>query len=102
MCVLMPRKRGKGSVGEGETGKKAKVTTHDCRIFWEEEYKIKTAAALQSYVTSSLVLAFIHTYMKSLAEDGSIKQTLFGPGNPRREFSVTVCHQPMNPSKQHA
>jgi hypothetical protein len=113
---------------------------------WEEEYKIKTAAALQSvidkrnahneknvktvrvdrnaaadmeevgvsgdvvkqaegdteYVTSSLVLTFIHTYMKSLAEDGSIKQTWFGPGNPRREFPVTVCHQPMNPSKQHA
>ena len=102
---------------------------------WEEEYKIKTAASLQSvidkrnarteknvktvrdrntsvdmeevgvsgdvvkqtegdkYVTSSLVLAFIHTYMKRLAEDGSIKQTVtwFGPGNPRREFPVTVC-----------
>jgi hypothetical protein len=44
-------------------------------------------------VTSSLILSFIHTCMKSVAEDGSIKQPWFGPANPRREFPVTSVHE---------
>jgi hypothetical protein len=35
------------------------------------------------YVTSSLILSFISTCMKSLAEDGSIKQSWFGPALAR-------------------
>jgi hypothetical protein len=45
------------------------------------------------YVTSSLVLSFIYTCMKSLAEDGSIKHPWFGPGNPCREFTVSSAHE---------
>ncbi len=39
-------------------------------------------------MTDSLVLPFINTYMKGLAENDSFKQTCFGPGNARREFCV--------------
>jgi hypothetical protein len=44
-------------------------------------------------VTSSLVLSFIHTCMKSLVEDGSIKQPWFVSANPRREFPVALDHE---------
>jgi hypothetical protein len=44
-------------------------------------------------VTSSLVLTFIHTCMKSLPEHGSIKQPWFCPANPRREFPVSSAHE---------
>ena len=45
------------------------------------------------YVTSSLVLPFNHTCMKSLAEHGTMKQPWFGPANPRREFPVSSAHE---------
>ncbi len=45
------------------------------------------------YVTSSLVLSFIHTCMKSLGEHGSIKQSWFGPANPWHEFPVSSVHE---------
>ena len=45
------------------------------------------------YVTSSLVLPFINTYMTSLAEHGSIKKSWFGPANPWCEFPVSSAHE---------
>ena len=37
----------------------------------------------------------IKTCMKSLAEDVSIKQPRFGPGNPWSEFPVSSAHECM-------
>jgi hypothetical protein len=48
------------------------------------------------YVTNSLILLFIHTYMKRLGdsfEHGSIKKPWFGPANPRSEFPVSSAHE---------
>jgi hypothetical protein len=45
------------------------------------------------YVTNSLVLTFIHTFMKNLGEHGSIKNPCFVPPNPRCEFPVSSDHE---------
>ena len=50
-------------------------------------------AEVDKYVTSSLVLSFVHTCMKNLVEDGSIDQPWFGPANPQREFPVSSAHE---------
>ena len=77
-----------------------KLGFEDWDIIGQGTASLTTIAAVvkqdegDKYVTSSLVLSFIHTCMKSLAEHGSIKQSWFGP--------AILCHQPMNPSNQHA
>ena len=52
------------------------------------------------YVTSSLVLPFINTCMKSLAGDGSIKQSWFGKGNTRSEFPVSSAHESVKSARK--
>jgi hypothetical protein len=103
--VVMPpkeTKRAKGSVGEGEAGKQAKATQH---AGGQGTASLTTITAVvkqtegDKYVTSSLVLPFIHTCMKSLAEHGSIKQPWFGPANPRREFPVSSAHESINAAR---
>ena len=44
------------------------------------------------YPTSSLVLPFINSCMRSVSEDAPIKQTWLGTGNVRREFAVSSAH----------
>ena len=50
------------------------------------------------YVTSSLVLPFINTCMKSLTGDG--KQSWFGKGNARSEFPVSSAHESIKSARQ--
>jgi hypothetical protein len=76
-------------------GKNFKMGFEDWDIIGQGTASLTTITAVvkkaedDKYVTSSLVLSFIHTCMKSLAEDVSIKQFWFGPANPRREFPVS-------------
>ena len=51
-------------------------------------------------VTSSLVLPFINTCMKSLSGGGSIKQPWFGKGNARSEFPVSSAHESIKSARQ--
>jgi hypothetical protein len=44
------------------------------------------------YHSSSLVLSFMNSYMRSLSEDAPIKQTWLGIGNVHREFPVSSVH----------
>jgi hypothetical protein len=44
------------------------------------------------YPTSSLVLSFMNSCMRSLSEDAPIKQTWLGTGNVHREFAVSSAH----------
>jgi hypothetical protein len=44
------------------------------------------------YPTSSLVLPFMNSCMRSLSEDDPIKQTWLGTANVRREFPVSSAH----------
>ena len=80
-------------------GKNFKMAFEDWDIIGQGTSSLTTITAVvkkaegDKYVTSSLVLSFIHTCMKSLAEDRSIKQPWFGPGNPRREFPVSSVHE---------
>ena len=52
------------------------------------------------YVTSSLLLLFIDTCMKSLVGDGSIKQPRFGKGHARGEFPVSLAHEFMKSARK--
>jgi hypothetical protein len=80
-------------------GKNFKMGFEDWDIIGQGTASLTTITAVvkqveaDKYVTSSLVLPFIHTCMKSLAENGSIKQPWFGPANPRREFPVSSAHE---------
>ena len=51
-------------------------------------------------MTSSLVLTFINTCMKSLVGDGSIKQPWFDKGNARREFPVSSAHESIKSARK--
>ena len=44
------------------------------------------------YPTSSLVLTFMNSCMRSLSEDAPIKQTWLTPANVHREFPVSSVH----------
>jgi hypothetical protein len=44
------------------------------------------------YPTSSLVLSFMNSCMRSLSEDTPIQQTWLGTGNVCREFPVSSTH----------
>jgi hypothetical protein len=44
------------------------------------------------YPTTSLVLSFMNSCMRSLSEDHPIKQTLFDTANVYREFPVSSVH----------
>jgi hypothetical protein len=80
-------------------GKNFKMGFEDWDIIGQGTASLTTIADVvnqtedDKYVTSSLVLSFIHTYMKSLAEHGSMKQPWFGPANPQREFPVSSSHE---------
>ncbi len=77
------------------TAKNFKMCFEDWDIIGQGTASLTTIASVvkqaegDKYVTSSLVLSFIHTCMKSLAEHGTMKQSWFGPANPRREFPVS-------------
>ena len=62
-------------------------------MLWVEPKVKESFDKGKKVVTSSLVLSFIHTCMKSLAEHGSLKQPWFGPANPWREFSVSSSYE---------
>ena len=51
------------------------------------------------YPTSSLVLSFMNSCMRSLSEDDPIKQIWLGTGNVRRELTVSSV---MSVSNQYA
>jgi hypothetical protein len=44
------------------------------------------------YPTTSLVLSFMNSFMRSLSEDHPIKKTLFDTANVYREFPVSSLH----------
>ena len=44
------------------------------------------------YPTSSLVLPFMNSFIRSLSEDDPIKQTELGTANVHREFDVSSTH----------
>ncbi len=51
-------------------------------------------------VTNSQVLSFINTWIKSLTEDGSSKQSWFGKGNTRSEVPVSSVHESIKSSRK--
>ena len=55
-----------------------------------------------TYVTSSLVLSFINTCIKSLADDGSNKQpsSWSGKGHARSEFPVSSAHESIKSARK--
>ncbi len=80
-------------------GNKFNMSFEDWDVIGQGTASLSTIAAVvkqaegDKYVTSSLVLPFINTCMKSLAGDGSIKQPWFGKGNARSEFPVSSAHE---------
>ena len=70
-------------------GKNFKIGFEDWDIIGQGTASLTTIAAVvkkdegDKYVASSLVLTFIHTFMKNLGEHGSIKNPCFVPPNPR-------------------
>jgi hypothetical protein len=73
---------------------------------WTGTASLSTVAAAvkqaegDKYVTSSLVLSFINTRIKSLPGDGSIKQPWFGKGNARSEFHVSSAHESIKSARK--
>jgi hypothetical protein len=70
----------------------------DCDIIGQCTTSLMTVAAVvkqeegDKYSTSSLVLSFMNSCMRSLSEDDPIKQTWMGTGNVHREFPVSSAH----------
>ncbi len=83
-------------------GKNFKMGFEDWDTIGQGAASLTTIAAVvnqaegDKYVTSSLVLSFIHTCMKSLTEHGSINDTgnsRVCSANPRCEFPVSSAHE---------
>ena len=87
-------------------GNKFNMSFEDWDIIGQGTASLSTVAAVvkqaegDKYVTSSLVMSFINTCMKSLAGDGRIKQPWFGKGNARSEFPVSSAHESIKSARK--
>ncbi len=87
-------------------GNKFNMSFEDWDVVGQGTASLSTIAAVvnqtkgDKYVTSSLVLSFINTCSKSLAGDGSIKQSWFRKGNSRSEFPVSLDHESIKSSRK--
>jgi hypothetical protein len=85
-------------------GNKFNMSFEDWDVIGQGTATLSTITAVvkqeegDKYVTSSLVLPFINTCMKSRAGDGSIKQTWLAK---ETRGASSLCLRPMNPSNQH-
>jgi hypothetical protein len=79
-------------------GNHFKMGVDDWDIIGQCTASLMTVAAVvkqaegDKYPTSSLVLPFMNSCMRSLSEDAPIKQTWLGTANVRREFPVSSAH----------
>ena len=87
-------------------GNKFNMSFEDWDIIGQVTASLSTVAAVvkqaegNKYVTSSLVLSFINTCIKSHGGDGSIKQPWFVKGNSRSEFPVSSAHESIKSARK--
>jgi hypothetical protein len=86
-------------VGETDVeGNHFKMGVDDWDIIGQYTTSLMTVTTLvkqtesDKYPTSSLVLSFMNSYMRSLSEDAPMKQTWLGTVNVHREFPVSSTH----------